>query len=741
MKKFVLLLAAAVALSASAFNMTTTGIRQVNKKATIHTDRVVSNVVKASKEMKQVQHFNSAVIDQQPEGELKTYNREGGAFTYDSYYGLSIGYQSGKAYIVFGEGNKVYLKDPVYGLQYGTWVEGTLSEDGTKITVPLGQTMYAPEGQDYEMLLSWGSTTYEYPEDGDGETVTIKFKKDERVTEAVYTINGDVITLEGTEGDLDQDFPEYCVMTGLCGTWSDDNTWQGCLDFGTTYTLRENAVVPTVITEQPEGRLVEYMRTGEGITNSLFGMGLVEQEGKAYVVYGDDGKVYLKDPIYGAITENWVEGTIEGNTITIPTGQCTYWSDANEYGMAMYMVDFAVDGDGYIDAVVDERATEITYTIDGNTISLNDSYGDMSIGFPAEYRGPAYIWTDDDSFSGYMDWNTVYTELIIAPAVPADPRLDEEATGYAEAWYDCGNEGGYSKLYHKFIYEDVDGNPIDADHLTFSIFTDDEQLFTFDYATYGGNNDIFTDDMTEIPCNYTDYDFGSQSTYFYRTNAAGYDRFFNQRIGIQVYYDVDGVKNASNIVWYYLPTYAENGVPANPTADEWVDCGDESGFSKFYYTIDEYTTDGERMDPQRMYYSIFTDDDQLFVFDGMDYWFDLDEDEQIELVPYTMSGTDIHNYYSYFYRTNAEGFDPFFNHQIGIQVYYMQADGTMTASDIVYLEVFEPVTAVDEVATGKTVAGVRYFNMAGQEMSSANGICIAVTTYTDGTTSAVKVVK
>ena len=50
-------------------------------------------------------------------------------------------------------------------------------------------------------------------------------------------------------------------------------------------------------------------------------------------------------------------------------------------------------------------------------------------------------------------------------------------------------------------------------------------------------------------------------------------------------------------------------------------------------------------------------------------------------------------------------------------------------------------TGVDELANGKTVAGVRYFNMAGQEMNEANGTTIVVTTYTDGTTSAVKVIK
>jgi hypothetical protein len=50
-------------------------------------------------------------------------------------------------------------------------------------------------------------------------------------------------------------------------------------------------------------------------------------------------------------------------------------------------------------------------------------------------------------------------------------------------------------------------------------------------------------------------------------------------------------------------------------------------------------------------------------------------------------------------------------------------------------------TGVNEIANGKTVAGVRYFNMAGQEMQEANGVTIVVTTYTDGTTSAVKVMK
>ena len=53
----------------------------------------------------------------------------------------------------------------------------------------------------------------------------------------------------------------------------------------------------------------------------------------------------------------------------------------------------------------------------------------------------------------------------------------------------------------------------------------------------------------------------------------------------------------------------------------------------------------------------------------------------------------------------------------------------------------EKSDGIDEVAAGKTISDVRYFNVMGQEMSEANGVTIVVTRYTDGTSSATKVIK
>ena len=69
------------------------------------------------------------------------------------------------------------------------------------------------------------------------------------------------------------------------------------------------------------------------------------------------------------------------------------------------------------------------------------------------------------------------------------------------------------------------------------------------------------------------------------------------------------------------------------------------------------------------------------------------------------------------------------------------ADGKTTSEWNDVTVVVDAATGLNELTNGKAVAGVRYFNMAGQEMQEANGITIVVTTYTDGTTSAVKVIK
>ena len=89
--------------------------------------------------------------------------------------------------------------------------------------------------------------------------------------------------------------------------------------------------------------------------------------------------------------------------------------------------------------------------------------------------------------------------------------------------------------------------------------------------------------------------------------------------------------------------------------------------------------------------------------------------------------------------TNTYYVDYLFSYNLGI--HFVLNDDFVITDITAYVAKGGPVVAVDELAVNKAVASVRYYNMAGQEMQEANGMTIKVTTYTDGTTNAVKVIK
>ena len=136
--------------------------------------------------------------------------------------------------------------------------------------------------------------------------------------------------------------------------------------------------------------------------------------------------------------------------------------------------------------------------------------------------------------------------------------------------------------------------------------------------------------------------------------------------------------------------------------------------------------DGNMIDPECLSYSIYTDDDQIFTFDPAVYTYD-DLTEPITEVPYWLyaSGVDFHKGYVYFYRTNAEGFEPMFTRRIGVQAIYTVEEPTVEGapakapvvnkSNIVYYEL--PTTAIETVKAELDVNAPVY-NIMGQKMNA-----------------------
>ena len=329
-----------------------------------------------------------------------------------------------------------------------------------------------------------------------------------------------------------------------------------------------------IITEQPEGTVVNYTRSGEFMTVSLYGYEAAYQDGRVKVVYADDGEtVYIQDPLcYGEGVGAWVQGHLsdDGLTISVPLGQYVSYNEEYDYGLVLSwgstMVIDLGDDFYWVDYYADETKEEVLYAVDPDTgtLTLLDGVGSVDNPYPynCEATGLAGVWSDDGSVAT-MEWKSIWTPLgEIVAAIPANPEAVE--------FYDCGDESGYTRFDFNINLVDVDGNPLDANGLTYSIFTDNDKLFTFDYATYGPNNGFDTD-MTEIPYGYSGYDFYLRRVYFYRTNT-GDNPMFNWRIGIQLNYTVGGVTNKSDIV--YLEVYPAPAAVGDVNGDGDVNIGD-----------------------------------------------------------------------------------------------------------------------------------------------------------------------
>jgi hypothetical protein len=338
-------------------------------------------------------------------------------------------------------------------------------------------------------------------------------------------------------------------------------------------------------------------------------------------------------------------------------------------------------------------------------VAFDMTNGDVYIQNPAWYHDGYNTWV-----KGTYDW---MTGIISIPV------------GQYLSWSDAYQYGVVLGMGSTYVYEGEDENGEVAMYLGSEI---DERAEEIQFMIDGENIYLLG---TEGDLNAEEYEWANAyGMYTYWSDDLGFTsiEFANR--------DENGHEVPMGVEFDAVPA-----VPANPTADNWYDCGNEDGYSQFGFTLPTTDVDGNLIDYELLSYSIYTDDDQIFTFDANTYYYDLGED--MTEIPYWIynNGYDFSNYAVYFYRTNEgqNGEEPMFEWRIGIQVHYT-VNGVTNSSDIVYLEVF-PHTGVNEMNAGKTVENVRYFNVAGQEMAQPSGLTIQVTTYTDGTTSAVKVVK
>ena len=182
-----------------------------------------------------------------------------------------------------------------------------------------------------------------------------------------------------------------------------------------------------------------------------------EQSGVVTIAY-DGNDVYFQHLLAGVDIDTWVKGTIDGNTITIPLGQFISYSESNNYGKYLTMAEVSdhlvpADEEDFV-ATNDTESTEITYTIDGNTIIQNGTNANYTL---------TTAWSDDEYVyywgSQGGEYETVLTldEGYTPPQLVVLPEGVEPEEWTLEGTYNTSS-GASPKKYNVMVA--VDGDDI-----------------------------------------------------------------------------------------------------------------------------------------------------------------------------------------------------------------------------------------------------------------------------------------
>ena len=273
-------------MSSKAIAMNAKGVSQRNPLMVLTAP--VSGIKKAGAE-----YNEHGIMIAPPEGTHTLYTRSGTGY-YASGQSVYIGEQSGTVEIVECEDGKVYIKDIISHYSTGAWVDGV--KDGTTITVATRQPLNWSDTYTTTLSLRWMEINAE------GSMLAA----DDHADSFTFTIDGDVISLEGTAAWDSNDVFMMAVM------WDDDDSSTGYADAETVWTSIGEYDLPIVIDELvtlPEGVTPEewYFAGLNAYTNSKVG-------GNANVAF--DGEDVYVQGLFEEFPDAWIKGSVEDDKVT-----------------------------------------------------------------------------------------------------------------------------------------------------------------------------------------------------------------------------------------------------------------------------------------------------------------------------------------------------------------------------------------------------------------------------------------
>ena len=492
------------------------------------------------------------------------------------------------------------------------------------------------------------------------------------------------------------------------------------------------------IMEAPDGILYDNMYA----SSFAYGLGWGDiyiqdvDGGIGKVVEGTDGNLY----IYNPISQGYIWFSILPWIKAEPTGDGKYVAKLPQlyiidYGDPYYAYCMHYDEDEGMPVVEEEG--EILFTWENGVLT---QLGDKFIGL----------------CDATADWFYMADQHIVYA-----PQTDESIVMHDDEYYIQSYTMTYlsdptdlTKTKERIVDIIIDGEDIYMGYLN------DNNYDSFIKGTYKDGKATFpTRQYLGVDPYYNGHIYVLTGDAFVDTETYG-SPVFNYNLNDEIVFNVD--EDARNIVAEWPASMITNigpntllivndyvapgltafdeapAVPATPifNADDLV-VNTTTGWSVMHFTIPTVDVDGNRLNENKLFYNILLDG-QVLTFDPETY---IGFSNAMTDIPYNFEDNvnfDIYTYGNgghavYIYSTDFS--------TVGVQSFYT-AGNEVNYSEIVTVE-NTTHSGINEITGDAKVIGTRYYDLTGRELPAApaTGFYLQSTTYSNGTTATIKVLK
>lgn len=490
-----------------------------------------------------------------------------------------------------------------------------------------------------------------------------------------------------------------------------------------------------IIDAQPEGKLhANFYFSGESFVNMMGYEAQLPFDGIwGKIVEAPDNKtIYINNPIGAYYSDAWIKGErTTGDTIEVKLPQQfvheEYDGMSNDAWLyKLVPVKVEQDGETYTTFKPDSTSQTVKYVWRNDSIVLVNTTQDSKL---------LGMCTEAGEWYGYGDYIQQYTVFDQQPVAPKD---ETKATQMSITYYDSGQMYGRVK---KAVRE---GNDIYIAGLNENIPSGwAKGTISGNKATFSGHQYMGLDSVTasyaffepvshnmvwdsEIGDSIESLTLADAITFDYDADKGtlSTDSTFVANQGYKMFNQVFTYDGATLEPW---TEKAATPLAVDASTMSYMPFSEEYGYGLLAFAPSEFDADGYILDANKLYYSIYLDDDVLTIDPDEYKLFPYKTTE----IPFTYSDMlDFVNYAGMWQvYTFVTGID-----RIGVQMIY-KGGGEVRKSAITYISATdEDPSAVSNVAQTGKVAGVTYTDLSGRRVSHpGKGLFIQTTRLTDGT--------